>query len=423
MLVHEGRKTLADVNQPRLLSFSLDGWTGIGRKVTLTLTDGAAILVGRNGAGKSAILEGLESISSFAIGRFRRIPQQNDYDSIPSILDVSILTPDQRQLDYHYEFIFTSTATGSGEADESNADSSEEDMVSWNDRCQYTDGQRELLWSTEAGLTTPYHAGNRSSPLVLGSTTSFGRIRRSLSNDLIGGLPKEMKWVFDVLKGIRILGKVPVRQTVRRRPSLLGVSRRGAYLGGSLSFGQADHLARKILNRMENGELDELESVCQRIGVGQKITVQKFFLSKEEKSSREKEDEEYVSSVLLDGINIGLLSDGTLRVLSILIELLLESPSATTIIEEPEIQIHPGMLSKLLAEIESYTFGGNLIISTHSPQVVSWTTPEKINLVYRNDGQTFIRKLGADEIQNVVEYLCEEGDLGDWLYSGILDDE
>ncbi|NER47233.1 MAG: ATP-binding protein, partial [Symploca sp. SIO1A3] len=94
----------------------------------------------------------------------------------------------------------------------------------------------------------------------------------------------------------------------------------------------------------------------------------------------------------------------------------------TTIIEEPELQIHPGLLSNLLAEIETYTFGENLIISTHSPQVVSWTDPKKIHLVYRSYGQTLVRKLRVDEIQKVVEYLCEEGDLGDWIYSGVLDE-
>jgi predicted ATP-binding protein involved in virulence len=80
------------------------------------------------------------------------------------------------------------------------------------------------------------------------------------------------------------------------------------------------------------------------------------------------------------------------------------------------------MLEKLLNEIESYTYGQNLILSTHSPQVVSWTDPDKINLVYRENGRTFVRKLGADEIHNVADYLNEEGDLGDWIYSGILDD-
>ena len=33
-----------------------------------------------------------------------------------------------------------------------------------------------------------------------------------------------------------------------------------------------------------------------------------------------------------------------------------------------------------------------------------------------------VRKLGEDEIHNVVEYLCEEGNLGEWIYSGILDE-
>ena len=80
------------------------------------------------------------------------------------------------------------------------------------------------------------------------------------------------------------------------------------------------------------------------------------------------------------------------------------------------------MLAKLLNEIETYTFEENLILSTHSPQVVAWTSPEKINLVYRNRGQTTVRKLREEEIHKVVEYLCEEGDLGDWLYSGILDE-
>jgi len=33
-----------------------------------------------------------------------------------------------------------------------------------------------------------------------------------------------------------------------------------------------------------------------------------------------------------------------------------------------------------------------------------------------------VRKLHEEEIQKVVEYLCEEGDLGEWLYSGVLDE-
>jgi hypothetical protein len=42
--------------------------------------------------------------------------------------------------------------------------------------------------------------------------------------------------------------------------------------------------------------------------------------------------------------------------------------------------------------------------------------------VHRKDGQTFVRKLAEDDIHNIIEYLSEEGNLGEWIYSGILDE-
>jgi len=406
---------LPNTSQPRLLSFTLDGWTALGSQVSVSLLDRVGVLVGRNGAGKSAILEGFEAISSRAIGRLSRF-RLLDSDSIPKILDIKISTPTERQLRYRYELIFIPSSTDDSDLDESTNENSEESQFSWNDCCQYADGDQEILWTTETGVTT-FSNGGDPTINILGNTNSLRQAHLPENSRL--KLPDEMQWVYAVLRGVRLLGKTSVRQTSRRRPSLLRVSSKGISPG---AFGLADSLARKILRRLEMGELDELESVCQRIGLGNKITVQKFFLSEEPREKSEDEGEEYVSSVLLDGVNIGLLSDGTLRVLSILIEIIASYPNATTIIEEPETQIHPGMLAKLLNEIETYTFEENLILSTHSPQVVALTSPEKINLVYRNHGQTTVRKLREEEIHKVVEYLCEEGDLGDWLYSGILDE-
>jgi hypothetical protein len=405
-------------NQPRLLSFSLDSWPVLGDRVTLTLSDGVGVLVGRNGVGKSAILEGLDAISSFAAG-FTRVRQIAE-GSIPKVLDILVLTPTNRQLNYRYEIIPALASDEEEDIDDSNNENLEEPLFSWNERCNYIDDQKELLWTTETGVTTLYLDGNKSDEMILGSTNSLSRVRRPKSDRM--RLPDEMEWILEVLRGIKIIGKVPVRQTFRRRPTLLRVSQRGIYSGGV--FGLADSLARRILRLRDLDGLDELENVCQRIGIGNKIIIQKFVLSKENRRENDDDDnDDYVSSVLLDGVNIGLLFDGTLRVLSILIEIITLSPSATTIIEESEIQIHPGMLSKLLKEVEAYSFDENLIISTHSPQVVSWTTPEKINLVFREDGKTSVRKLCQDEIQKVIDYLCEEGDLGEWLYSGALEDE
>ena len=118
--------------------------------------------------------------------------------------------------------------------------------------------------------------------MVLGGIAPLGKIQggsRILARPGVN-FPNEMEWIFNVLKGIRLLGKVPLRQTSRRRASFLSVSPKGIYpSGGKLEL--ADILGRKIVRRMETGELDELESICQRIGIGEKVTVQKFTLSKE----------------------------------------------------------------------------------------------------------------------------------------------
>ena len=408
--------TDSNTNQPRLLSFTLDGWSVLGGRVTVSLHDGVAVLVGLNGAGKSCVIEGFEAISLYAIGKINRV-RQNDDDSIPKILEIEVLTPTGRLLKYNYELITLGSSVEELNLEDSSDDKLDESLFYWNDCCQYADGEKELVWATEYGMTT-FHNMDSSITNVVGSMNA---IRRSSSLKTSRfDIPDEMQWLYSALNEVHILGKTSVRKTSRRRVSQLRVSRKGI---ASSSFDLVDSLAQKIFRRMGKKEINELEAISQRIGLGRKITIQKFVLSIDTKETFEDESNEYIASVLLDGVNIGLLSDGTLRVLSILMELLVSSPSSTIIIEEPETQIHPAMLAKLLNEIETYTYGQNLIISTHSPQVVSWASPKKINLVHRKDGQTFVSKLGEAQIHNVIEYLSEEGDLGEWIYSGILDDE
>ena len=409
----------SSTNQPRLLSFTLDGWSVLGGRVTVSLHDGVAVLVGRNGSGKSAIIEGLQAIALCAVGKSNRVPY-NSSDSIPKILEVKILTPTARCLTYKYELVPTPKSNQSINIDTFTSDNLEGEDLLWNEHCHYADGDNETIWETKHGLTS-FKKTDGSTGTFWGSIHSV-RQTNYVDNASLN-IPKEMYWINTVLTGIHVINKTPVRQTSGRRDSLLKVSPHEGVsintINGLLEL--ADNLTLRI-HRMQMSEFDELESICQRIELGEKITVQKFILSEGFKEKVESEDREYIFSVQLDRVNIGLLSDGTLRVLSILIEIIASNPSLTIIIEEPETQIHPAMLSKLLNEIETYTYGENLIVSTHSPQVVSWTRPERINLVHRKDGQTFVQKLAEDDIHSIIEYLSEEGNLGEWIYSGILDE-
>jgi predicted ATP-dependent endonuclease of OLD family len=372
---------------PRLLSFTLDGWPVLGGPVTITLNDGVAVLVGRNGAGKSAILEGFRAIAYRAVGRNKAYDPHSFYllnrniddsipDNIPKILKLEVLTPTNRRIEYKYEFFEKPTAD-----EDDSIYFLEEHRYLFHEYCQYLDEKREFIWKIQDSNIEKIKGSNQSR---FNDFAVFFRRQTSLLDALF------------------------LRRSQRLPCTLIRPNRRGGRFPEELP----DLLAREILTLMENDKQEELERVCQRLGLGNSIT----------KKERPLENEMSYIEILFDGVNIGLLSEGTLRILSIILDLINLKPITTLLIEEPETQIHPGMLEKLLNEIESYTHGQNLILSTHSPQVVSWTQPDKINLVYRKNGQTFVRKLATNEIENVVEYLNEEGDLGDWIYSGILDE-
>jgi ABC-type cobalamin/Fe3+-siderophores transport system ATPase subunit len=401
-----------DANPPRLLSFTLDAWSVLGGPVTVSLEDRVAVLVGRNGAGKSAILEGFEAIASRAIGKING-RQPDKIENFPRVLNIEIMTPYGRRLKYKYEVSSFYT-----EVEPDPTDDYQELVVtrfSWDDCCQYLDCNNEILWTTELGVTTFETEENKASA-ILGNTSSLVARRQQYSESVTGKIPDEMNWIYSILAGVRLVGKSTIRQDFNRRPSFLQNSRQGFLLSSSSLI---DHLARQILY-LSSQELDELTMICSRIGISQKISIKSFEALEGTKENAE--NKESLHAVLMDETNIGLLSDGTLRILSILVALIKSSSISTTIIEEPEMQIHPGLLEKLLNEIGAYTFEENLILSSHSPQVVAWTDPNKINLVYRQDGRTYIRKLGENDIHQVTRYLQEDGNLGEWIYSGILDE-
>ncbi len=401
--------TDSNTNQPRLLSFTLDGWSVLGGRVTVSLHDGVAVLVGHNGSGKSAIIEGLQAIALCAIGKSNRVLYSSE--SIPQILEIEILTPDKRHLVYKYERIPLSKSNKNLYLDDSTSDNLVEGQFSWNGYCKYIDGKQEILWTTENGMTTIINELGQNAG-ILGNIHLFPKTTLPENSSL--KFPREMFWSYDVLNGVRIL----IKTTISKRQNIAIKVSRNKKNDVDDRLEIADKLTQKIHRLMEMGKLDEFDNVCQRVGLG-KITEQK---SPQYVEPRERDEKEYFFEVKLDGVNIGFLSDGTLKVLSILIEIIVSNPSSTIIIEEPEAQIHPAMLTRLLNEIETYTYGENLIVSTHSPQVVAWTSPEKINLVHRKDGETFVRKLAEDDIHSIIEYLSEEGNLGEWIYSGILDE-
>lgn len=110
------------------------------------------------------------------------------------------------------------------------------------------------------------------------------------------------------------------------------------------------------------------------------------------------------------------LSHGTRRVLRILLAVLFDK-SSVMLLEHPEDGIHPGLLKKLIGLLKSYASPSQLICASHSAEVFNMLAPDDVRLVSLSDGATAVRSLTAQEIDAVTHYISEEGPLSDFLES------
>lgn len=113
-----------------------------------------------------------------------------------------------------------------------------------------------------------------------------------------------------------------------------------------------------------------------------------------------------------DGFSANLLSEGTLRLLSLLAILKTPEPPTLICIDEPEVGLHPDWI-KLIAELlESAATRTQIIIATHSPQLVSYVRPNHVVVVEKINGETAASRLTEEELSGWLDKF-RLGDL--WL--------
>ncbi|UCC32314.1 MAG: AAA family ATPase, partial [Phycisphaerales bacterium] len=111
------------------------------------------------------------------------------------------------------------------------------------------------------------------------------------------------------------------------------------------------------------------------------------------------------------------LSDGTLRTLAIFVPLL-DSRLSLVAIEEPEDGIHPWIIDDFINTCRERSQQKQVVLTTHSPILVSNLRPAELYLVDRREGATKIYR--AAEVDRSLEEIIKEGvmDLGNYWNSG-----
>lgn len=102
------------------------------------------------------------------------------------------------------------------------------------------------------------------------------------------------------------------------------------------------------------------------------------------------------------------VSDGTIKMFAYLLLLHDPSPYPLLCIEEPENQLYPSLLLQLLDEFRVYAKkGGQVFVSSHSPDLLNGAMLDETYWLVKNKGYTSIER-ASDHIEIVTLY--EEGD-------------
>jgi len=126
--------------------------------------------------------------------------------------------------------------------------------------------------------------------------------------------------------------------------------------------------------------------------------------------------ENYFSNVYFPA---SFISDGTVNISALLIALYFDR-KALTIIEEPERNIHPHLISRVLDMMKDASKKKQIIVTTHSPEVVKHAGLENILLVSRDrDGFSSISR--PSEKKQVKVFLKNEMGLDELYVDNLLE--
>ena len=103
------------------------------------------------------------------------------------------------------------------------------------------------------------------------------------------------------------------------------------------------------------------------------------------------------------------VSDGTIKMFAYLLLLNDPSPHPLLCIEEPENQLYPGLMDELAEEFREYAHrGGQVMVSTHSPDLLNSVELDEIYWLRKKNGVTEVMRASESEL---LASLVSEGDL------------
>jgi predicted ATPase len=104
-------------------------------------------------------------------------------------------------------------------------------------------------------------------------------------------------------------------------------------------------------------------------------------------------------------------SDGTLRMLGILTALYQDPPRSLITIEEPELNVHPGAVGVLCDVLQEASMRGQVLITTHNPDLIDRFAEANILVVEKEEGITSVGPIVGSQREAITRKLFSPGEL------------
>ncbi len=191
-----------------------------------------------------------------------------------------------------------------------------------------------------------------------------------------------------------------------------------------------------ILNEILENEFFEINSLIQHLK--QFTPIKNIKIDWTLSRSTILEEDDIFASALIEGIDFQFyvnnewvnwtqLSDGTKRLFYLIGSVTYTKETEIILIEEPELGVHPYQLSLLMNFLKAQSRHKQIIISTHSPQVLNCLGEDELDriIVARHEGKagTKLYHLSEEEKGFAAEFMKNEAFLSDyWMLSGFMNE-
>ncbi len=361
-----------------LKELRITNFRGIGEETVEF--DQITVLVGRNGAGKSSVVDALRFIrDAVTVGLDDAIVHRHGMSSLrrwsptrPYDMGMA-LTIEGGTFDAKYEFSLVSLTDGGFKVKHESCSVTQGNRRSTFER----DGEKLSMSSGSSSGSRTLDKSSLALPALAIFAPEFSKLRLQL----------------------RSLGFFAIFPNTLREPQKPSAQKILSEHGENLAT-----VIRELKSRKPKA-MDSIVAALDRVvGEIKDIRVQQVggFLATELKHKMTAKHSAW--------FDLSQESDGTLRILGLLVALY-QGQRNFLAIEEPELTLHPGALSVLSDVLGEVASRGQLLITTQSPDLISRFPSNQLRVVEREEGLTRIGKIADDQRQTINDQLFSAGDL------------